>query len=194
MRIIDLHPGYDEMIHQAAVLLMESFREEWPEAWSDLESATREVGESLAEGRLSRIAVDEQGTVLGWIGGIATYDGRVWEVHPLVVNPATRGEGIGRELMEDLERQALLRGGLTLWVGTDDESGATSLGGVDLYPQPLEHLLKIKNLHRHPYEFYQKLDFVIVGVMPDANGPGKPDIYLAKRIRAGSSRQVEESE
>lgn len=193
MRIIDLHPGYEEMIHQAAVLLMESFREEWPEAWSDLESATREVRESLAEGRISRIAVDEQGTVLGWIGGIASYDGRVWELHPLVVNPATRGEGIGRALVEDLERQAFLRGGLTLWVGSDDESGATSLGGVDLYPQPLEHLLKIENLRRHPYEFYQKLDFVIVGVMPDANGPGKPDIYLAKRIRAGSSRQVEES-
>jgi hypothetical protein len=29
---------------------------------------------------------------------------------------------------------------------------------------------------------YQKLGFVIVGVMPDANGPGKPDIYMAKRV------------
>jgi len=32
------------------------------------------------------------------------------------------------------------------------------------------------------YEFYQKLGFVIVGVMPDANSVGKPDIYLAKRV------------
>jgi len=32
------------------------------------------------------------------------------------------------------------------------------------------------------YEFYQKLGFVIVGVMPDANSFGKPDIYLAKRV------------
>jgi aminoglycoside 6'-N-acetyltransferase I len=29
---------------------------------------------------------------------------------------------------------------------------------------------------------YQKCGFLIVGVMPDANGPGKPDILMAKRI------------
>jgi aminoglycoside 6'-N-acetyltransferase I len=38
------------------------------------------------------------------------------------------------------------------------------------------------NLRGHPYAFYQKIGFVIVGVMPDANGLGKPDIYMAKRI------------
>jgi hypothetical protein len=41
---------------------------------------------------------------------------------------------------------------------------------------------KIKNLHRHPFEFYQKAGFSIVGVVPDANGPGKPDILMAKRL------------
>jgi aminoglycoside 6'-N-acetyltransferase I len=34
----------------------------------------------------------------------------------------------------------------------------------------------------HPYEFYQKLGYVIVGVIPDANGPGKPDILMAKSL------------
>jgi len=29
---------------------------------------------------------------------------------------------------------------------------------------------------------YQKCGFVIVGVVPDANGLGKPDILMAKRI------------
>jgi aminoglycoside 6'-N-acetyltransferase I len=56
------------------------------------------------------------------------------------------------------------------------------LGGVDLYPNVWEHIANIKNLGRHPYEFYQKVGFVIVGVVPDANGPGKPDIYMAKRV------------
>jgi aminoglycoside 6'-N-acetyltransferase I len=42
----------------------------------------------------------------------------------------------------------------------------------------------MKNLRGHPYGFYQKLGFSIVGVMPDANGFGKPDIYMAKRCRS----------
>lgn len=40
----------------------------------------------------------------------------------------------------------------------------------------------IRNLRDHPYEFYPKMGFAIVGVMPDANGIGKPDIFMAKRL------------
>ena len=58
----------------------------------------------------------------------------------------------------------------------------TSLSNTDLYPDVFKHLTQIKNLKRHPYEFYQKLGFTIVGVIPDANGPGKPDIMMAKRV------------
>ena len=132
--------------------------------------------------RISRIAIDESGTVLGWIGGIRQYDGNVWELHPLVVKPGYQGQGIGRALVTDLEEQVRERGGLTLWLGTDDEDDMTTLAGVNLYPNVWEHVAQIKNLRGHPYEFYQKLGFVIVGVMPDANGPGKPDIYMAKRV------------
>jgi len=34
----------------------------------------------------------------------------------------------------------------------------------------------------HPVNFYLKLGYVIVGIIPDANGMGKPDILLAKRV------------
>jgi aminoglycoside 6'-N-acetyltransferase I len=42
----------------------------------------------------------------------------------------------------------------------------------------------IKNLRDHPFEFYLRVGFQIAGVLPDANGRGKPDIFLAKRVGA----------
>ncbi len=84
--------------------------------------------------------------------------------------------------MGDLEERVQEQGGLTLWLGTDDEADMTSLSGVDLYPNVWEHVAQIQNLRRHPYEFYKKVGFVIVGVLPDANGRGRPDILMAKRV------------
>jgi aminoglycoside 6'-N-acetyltransferase I len=48
------------------------------------------------------------------------------------------------------------RGGLTIFLGTDDEQAQTALAGMDLYPDVWPHLRAIRN-RRHPYEFYQKL-------------------------------------
>jgi aminoglycoside 6'-N-acetyltransferase I len=182
MQIIDLQPSDEQAIRQVAALLVEGFKEHWPDAWPDTESALEEVRESFGEGRISRVAVAEDGTILGWIGGIEEYHGKVWELHPLVVSPPHQGKGIGRALVADLEAQVRARGAYTLRLGTDDTDHQTTLSGVDLYPDVCRHIAGIKNLRRHPFEFYQKLGFSIVGVMPDANGPGKPDIYMAKRI------------
>jgi aminoglycoside 6'-N-acetyltransferase I len=187
-RIIELRPEDGERISQAAALLVESFKEHWPEAWPDLEAALVEVRESFGPDRISRVAVDESGRVIGWVGGIRQYDGHVWELHPLAVSPACRGRGVGRALVADLEALVAGRGGLTLWVGTDDEDGQTSLAGADLYPDALGRLAAIRNLRGHPFEFYQRLGFALVGVMPDANGPGKPDIFLAKRVGERTGR------
>ena len=78
--------------------------------------------------------------------------------------------------------QVRQRGGLTLMLGSDDETDMTTLSGVELYPDVWPHVANIRNLRSHPYEFYQKCGFVIVGVVPDANGLGKPDILMAKRV------------
>ena len=182
MRIVDLRPDDVTAVRQAAALLVESFAEHWPDAWPDLDAALREVHESFAEDRLSRVALDDHGAVLGWVGGIRQYDGNVWELHPIVVSPRYRRQGIGRALVADLEDRVRERGGLTLWLGTDDQNDQTTVSGVDLYPDVLGHLSRIRNLRGHPYEFYLKLGFTIVGVMPDANGPGRPDIFMAKRV------------
>jgi aminoglycoside 6'-N-acetyltransferase I len=173
--IVDLDPGDEEIIRQAAVLLVEGFKDHWPDAWPDMDAALQEVRESFGEGRISRVTLDVSGTVLGWIGGISSYGGNAWELHPLVVRSDLQRRGIGRALVADLEACVRERGGLTLWLGTDDEDGMTTLSGVDLYPNVLEHLANIKNLRGHPFEFYQKLGFSIIGAMPD--------VYMAKRCR-----------
>jgi aminoglycoside 6'-N-acetyltransferase I len=180
MKIVDLAPD-ETIIRQAAAMLVQGFRTHWPNAWPDMDAAAQEVRAFLSGERICRVAIDSQ-TVLGWIGAISEYDGMSWELHPLVVHSDYRGRGIGRALVTDLEQRVWERGGVTLFLGTDDESDMTSLAGKDLYPDVLAQLAGIKNLKGHPYEFYQKVGFVLVGVIPDANGPGKPDILMAKRV------------
>lgn len=182
MQIVDLQPDAAHLIEQVAAMLVAGFRAHWPEAWPDHAAARAEVHESFAAERISRVALDHAGVALGWIGGIQLYDGNVWELHPLVVRTDQQRRGIGRALVTDLEQQVRQRGGLVITLGTDDEANLTSLGGVDLFPNVLDHLARIRNLRDHPYEFYQKLGFVITGVVPDANGPGKPDILMAKPV------------
>ncbi len=180
--IIDLMDCRDTFLEPLSELLLKGFRENWPEAWPTIEAARQEVLDSWAEDRINRIAINEAGEVLGWVGGISQYNGHVWEVHPLVVAADYRRQGIGRALLKDLEEQVRQRGALTLWLGSDDEMNMTSLSGVNLYSNLWEKIRDIQNLRGHPYEFYQKCGFEIVGVMPDANGIGKPDIYMAKSV------------
>src|SRR5438132_6382133 len=182
MHIVDLRSENESAIRQVAALLVEGFATNWPGAWPDLESAMEEVQESLAAERISRVALDEDGTVLGWVGGISQYRGHVWELHPLVVRVSQQGKGIGRALVADLEERVKERGGLTITLGTDDVTQQTTLSGINLFPHVCDHIARIRNLKRHPYEFYQKQGYVIVGVIPDANGLGKPDIRMAKSV------------
>ena len=183
MRIIDLSPEDETFIRQAAELLVAGFREHWPAAWPDMDAALAEVHEALAPGKICRVALDEAGAMLGWVGGIRGYGGNVWELHPLVVRADRQRQGIGRALVADLEAQVRARSGLTLWLGSDDEDDMTSLSGVDLYDDLPGQLARIRNLKGHPYDFYLKCGFIVAGVVPDANGPGKPDILMAKRVR-----------
>jgi aminoglycoside 6'-N-acetyltransferase I len=179
--IVDLTSDRADLIEQAAMLLRDAFRQR-TEDWQDLDSTREEVLASLAPEKISRVLVDDAGAVLGWIGGLPTYGGRVWELHPIVVAASHRRQGIGRALVQDLERLVARRGALTLVAGSDDENHETSLSGIDLYLDIPGSIRDIKNLRGHPYEFYLRLGFRVTGVVPDANGRGKPDILLAKRI------------
>jgi len=77
-----------------------------------------------------------------------------------------------------------MRGVLTVKVGTDDDSGMTSLSGVDLFSNVPRHISELRDPGRnHPFLSYRKLGFIVNGVMPDASGLGRPDMYLSKPIR-----------
>lgn len=170
--------AHADLHEPAARILMNAF----PRHWTTPDEGLEEVETLCQPEHIALAAVAPSGELLGWIGGLPEYDGNVWELHPLVVRPQSQRQGVGRRLVQALEAEVTRRGGITIMLGTDDEDDQTTLGGVDLYPDPLAHVARIRNLKDHPYTFYQKMGFVIVGIMPDANGFGKPDIYMAKKV------------
>ena len=77
MRIINLTSENSRAAEQAAMLLVEGFRDSGSTAWSKLEDALLEVRKSFQPSRISRVALDEAGDVQGWVGGIEEYGGNV---------------------------------------------------------------------------------------------------------------------
>ena len=175
--IVDLEPGRPELLEQAAAILVDRL----PEGWPTLELAREHIRELLDPARILRGFVRGR-QLFGWIGGQEHYIHHSWELHPLVVHAGHERRGIGRALVDDLEQRVRELGIHTMFVGSDDETGLTSLAGVDLYPDVLAHLTRLRDHGGHPFSFYQRLGYSVIGVMPDANGFGKPDIYLAKRL------------
>lgn len=182
VRVIALDAADAARVEQVARILVDAFSQNWPNAYPDLAQARAEVHESFADERVSLALVEGDGNVIGWVAAEGQYEGHTWELHPLVIRPDRQGLGYGRLLVQALEDVLRAREATTLWVASDDESGLTTLGGADLYPNPLDHLAAMRDLGGHPFRFYQKLGFAVVGVLPDANGLGKHDIFLAKRL------------
>lgn len=179
MNIINMNELNEAQIAEAAQILTDSL----PIGWPSLKDALEEIGKLSEPGNIMLAAV-EDGIVLGWGGILAPeYDGNVFELHPLAVHSDKRKQGVGRAVVTALENAARKQGGLTVYLGSDDEKegGETSFANADLYDGLPE---KIKNFvpGTHPSGFYLKLGYTIIGVIPDANGKGKPDIILGKRL------------
>jgi aminoglycoside 6'-N-acetyltransferase I len=136
----------------------------------------------LEPGKICLAARNEQGQILGWIGGQHNYS-MVWELHPLAVQPDMQGRGVGAALVAALEPRILAAGGLTVMLGTDDEIDGTNLYGRDLYPDVLGATQQMTVTNGHPFAFYQKLGYVVTGLIPDANGFGRHDIIMCKRLK-----------
>ncbi|MCL2030046.1 MAG: GNAT family N-acetyltransferase [Oscillospiraceae bacterium] len=185
MKIVNMQTLNPTQRTQAAQMLTD----ELPLGWATLADAFEEVTDRVdnlerdGDGEALFLAAVEEEEVLGWIGMLPSYSGRVYELHPLVVRRDQQRKGIGTMLVRALEKEAGKRGGLTLYLGADDErpGGETSLANADLYDD-LPRRLREFEAGTHQASFYMKLGFKIIGVMPDANGTGKPDIFLAKRL------------
>jgi aminoglycoside 6'-N-acetyltransferase I len=178
MEIINMKSLDEIQLKQAAQMLTD----ELPLGWSTLDEAMYEIKERWnSKDDAVFIAAVNNNDVIGWCGILPQYDGHVFELHPLVVRRDWQRKGIGTLLVNEITNIARNKGGLTIWVGADDErpGGETSFANVDLYDN-LPKLIREYNPGTHQTALYIKLGFKIIGVMPDANGIGKPDIYLAK--------------
>lgn len=179
--ILDVRTQNSRFIEQLATLTYEASRVHAPNWLPTIEAAREEVTDSLQSDRQSWALVDRSHEPLGWIGVIREGT-RVWEIHPIAVRTSDQGKGYGRRLIEHVEGLAHARGILTLFASTSDETGATSLSGVDLYENPVASMATARWHASHACEFWRRVGFHLVGVLPDAEGLGKPSIHFAKKV------------
>jgi len=180
MKIVNMNTLNETQLNQAAEMLVAEF----PHSWPTVKDALFEVNGRWAEPGTLFIAALVDGEVVGWSGMLPHYDGNVFELHPLVTRPDMRKKGIGAALVKEIEKTAKEKGAKTLWLGADDErpGGETSFANVNLYDNLPKRIAEF-DPGTHQAAFYMKLGFKVIGVMPDANGIGRPDIFLAKSLQ-----------
>jgi aminoglycoside 6'-N-acetyltransferase I len=146
--------------------------------------AEAEIADRLQSTGWLGYAAFEDERLVGWIGAIMTY-AHGWEIHPLVVAPGRQRRGIGSALLAQLETRARGDSVLTLFLGSDDDYGGTTLFGRDLFPDVLTHAKTAEATARgHALTFWRHHGYCIVGLLPDVNSRGRHDILMAKRLEA----------
>jgi N-acetylglutamate synthase and related acetyltransferases len=175
MEILPVDKVDSHILTQISLLLENTF-----ECYHSPEASAEKTKLILSEDRLCFVAVQDR-KLIGIVGAIPQYS-HAWELHPLIVCKDYQKRGIGRKLITVLENKLAELDILTLYLGSDDEHFKTSLSEGNLFENLFDKIANIENKREHPYEFYQKCGYQIIGVIPDANGLGKPDIWMAKRL------------
>jgi aminoglycoside 6'-N-acetyltransferase I len=95
MKIVDLAEQPEKTLEFVAKLLVEEFdaRYGWPTVALARDEVRRVIHDGFARGMI------DGDLLLGWVGGLPEYAGRVWELHPLVVQRPHHRRGIGRRLV-----------------------------------------------------------------------------------------------
>jgi aminoglycoside 6'-N-acetyltransferase I len=133
---------------------------------------------------LSFVALNLAGEVCGLVGAAPLRSSSVLRVYPLVVDPPFQRRGVGRTLVRALESAALSSGMTTLMMTLEDEAGLTSLAGRSLFPDPLAPMTRFVPPASHPSAFLKRLGFALTGVIPEAAGPGRPELWFVKALGA----------
>jgi aminoglycoside 6'-N-acetyltransferase I len=178
MEFHDLRDLSKKQLYQCALLL----NKELPIGWNKVEDAQNEISEQLeADGYF--YALIDSGQLIGWGGILPCYSGNVYEIHPMVIDSKYQNKGFGGLLIKHLEDKARFLGGLTIYAASDDESDdrRSSLRDADGYDDIYDKM-KHFDPKNHPARFYMKHGYQLIGIMPDANGRGKHDLILSKKL------------
>lgn len=147
----------------------------------DITQALADVVQFAPEDR-SLIARDSDGVPIGWLR-VEHFRGQASaEIKLIAVAPDRRRQGIGRTLVMAAEERMRGAGCVTMLATAGDTRGRTSLYGLDV-TEDAPGLLADFHCHAdHPAGFFLRVGYRLVGILPDAYGPGKHDLTLARRI------------
>jgi aminoglycoside 6'-N-acetyltransferase I len=179
LRIVNIADLDEGQLRQAARILRQALLS--PTAYKAPGEAEAEVAKVREGGDRFGLAALADAQVVGWLGAIRAYSHSL-ELHPMVVDPPRQRTGIGAVLIEALAKRAREEGFVAIHLGADDDFAGTSLFGQALFGDVMARAAQITADQRHPLNFYRRCGFEIVGLIPDANGPGKPDILMAKPL------------
>jgi aminoglycoside 6'-N-acetyltransferase I len=172
----------EEIIKQASDILYHTFHDVGKLWLKNIQEAFDEVYECI-EGKNICIGIKEGNKLIGWVGLRPMYK-KTWELHPIVIRKEFQRKGYGNILINELEKIAVANGIIGIVAGSDDETNSTSLSDKIITGENIFREIEcIKNYKNHPYDFYKKCGYTIIGIIPNANGPQKPDIWLWKDIR-----------
>ena len=123
-QLVDLSPLDTALVDALVPLSVRAAAIIAPRWLPDSEHAREEIVE-VATGPGACRALLENGVPRGWAGAEQSSES-AWELHPLLVDPDRHRAGIGRRLVEDIERHARDAGALTMELSTADATGATT--------------------------------------------------------------------
>lgn len=170
---------------KVAVLLHETYRDFWPQAFPDINDAINEIGRLCTGDTVARVTViGDENKPVGLVGATRLPGGTLWKVYPLFIEKPQQKKGFGKALLYDLEHQVRARNGKILWAEIPDIKHQTSLGDGDLFPDVMMRARRMRTREgmSHPFEIFRHVGYEIAGAMPDAYGFLKPCVLMARKL------------